>query len=94
MDSIGDIVSTVIGNIADKKAAAVVNIEEVWNIVLDVKELEHTQLVGINNGVLFVYVDSSVWLYHFNVRKNNILQKVSKRIPEIQDVRFKIGKFR
>jgi len=94
MDNIGDIVKSVIGNIADKKAAAVVNIEEVWNIVLDVKELEHTQLVGINNGVLSVYVDSSVWLYHLKVKKNNILQKVRKRIPEIQDIRFKIGKLR
>ncbi len=94
MDNIEDIVKRVIGNIADKRGASVVNIEEVWNTVMDVKELEHTQLIGINNGILSVSVDSPAWGYHLKVKKNDILQKVKDRIPEIQDIRFKIGNVR
>ena len=94
MDNIESIVKNVIGNIADKREVVCVNIDEVWQDVLNDKELSHTQMVGMNSGIISVYVDSSVWLYHMKVKKNDILQKIKNRIPEIRDIRFKIGKLR
>ena len=94
MDNIESIVKNVIGNIADKREVVCVNIDEVWQEVLNDKELSHTQMVGMNSGIISVYVDSSVWLYHMKVKKNDILQKIKDRIPEIRDIRFKIGKVR
>ena len=69
MDNIESIVKNVIGNIADKREVVCVNIDEVWQEVLNDKELSHTQMVGMNSGIISVYVDSSVWLYHMKVKK-------------------------
>jgi len=49
-------------------------------------------IVGLKDNQLIVNVDSSAWVYHFNLKKNKILQNIQKEFPEIKRIYFKVGK--
>ncbi|MBP9853893.1 MAG: DUF721 domain-containing protein [Candidatus Omnitrophica bacterium] len=92
MDNIGDILKSVIGNIADRKSPDNKKIDRVWISLLKDVELKHTKLIGINNGKVSVYVDSPAWLYQMSTRKMKILEQLKEEIPTIESITFKIGK--
>lgn len=92
MDRIKDIVGQVIEKIAEKKAAGHKRIDQVWQNILEKKDLQHTCLVGIKEGKLLVAVDSPAWLFQMNIKKQRILERLKEEMPEIQRIHFKIGK--
>lgn len=94
MDRIKDIVHQVIDKIAEKKTAEHKSIDHIWQNFLGHKELQHTRLVGINEGRLLVVVDSPAWLFQMNIKKQRILARLKEEIPEIQHIHFKIGKIK
>jgi predicted nucleic acid-binding Zn ribbon protein len=92
MDNIKDIVNDVIGKISKEKPGAGDKLQRIWHNLLGKKELQHTNLVGVKDGQLSVYVDSSAWLYQMNIRKHKILERLQEEIPDIKGIRFKLGK--
>ena len=59
--------------------------------VLSKKELGHVKFRYFRKGVLGITVDSSVWLYQLNLQKQQLLTKVHKKSPAVEDMRFFIG---
>lgn len=59
--------------------------------VLSAKEREHASFDYFKKGTMGVSVDSSPWLYYFNLQKNNLLAKLCKQSKAIKDIRFRIG---
>jgi len=55
------------------------------------KELGHIKFGSVKNGVLYITVDSSVWIYYLNMQKKRILTRLASRASGIKDIRFKIG---
>jgi hypothetical protein len=55
------------------------------------KELGHIKFGSVKNGVLYITVDSSVWIYYLNMQKKRILTRLAARSAGIADIRFKIG---
>lgn len=55
------------------------------------KESGHIKFRYFKKGVLGTNVDSSTWLYYFNLQKEPILSKLRKRSEKIKDIRFHIG---
>lgn len=92
MDEIKDIVQRVVGDIALTKQKEQENIHNQWNRILSEKEKKHAKISGLKNGTLMIHVDSSAWLYQFNLKKNKILKSLQGAGNEISRVYFKIGK--
>lgn len=55
------------------------------------KELEHCQAGSLKNGILRIKVDSSTWLYYFNLHKKEALEKLSGQNSQIKDLKFSLG---
>jgi hypothetical protein len=55
------------------------------------KESVHGQAGLLKNGVLHIKVDSSTWLYYFNLHKKDLLEKFSEKNSQIKDLKFSLG---
>ena len=94
MENIKDIVNTVIGNIAGQNPDIHNKVERIWKNVVNEKELKHTRMMGIKEGTLFVCVDSPAWMYQMRIRQSRILKQLKEEVPQIQYIRFKMGKIK
>lgn len=77
-----------------KKPETELKIQRIWQHALGDHAQKHTQLVGIKEGVLLVFVDSPIWLFQLNLQKRKLLKDIQQEAPEILDVCLKIGKAR
>ena len=91
MDEIKDIVQQVIGKLAQEKQSDSEKIQLVWNEILKNEGVEHTKISGWKERKLIVSVESSAWLYQFQLKKKKILLQLQKAFPEIENIYFKIG---
>jgi hypothetical protein len=56
------------------------------------KELGHVKFNYFRKGTIGINVDSSAWLYHFSLQKENLLAKLHRKHSNtIKDIRFRIG---
>ena len=70
------------------------SLAEAWRKNVSNDILEHTKVEGIRGNVLFVKVDSAIWLHNIVAfRKHELLQlmKESYKSKYISDIKFKIG---
>ncbi len=85
-----------------RKAAEVVKarskanrgLSEKWATIADQDILEHTDVKGINKGVLYVKVDSATWLHYITAfKKEGLLKSVQSEYRQryISDIRFYVG---
>ncbi len=91
MDDIKDVVTKVIGNIAEKNPCSYDKVERIWQNLLTKQELKHTKLFGVKEKTLFVCVDSPAWLYQMRMRKIKILKRLKEELLDIKQIYFKIG---
>lgn len=59
--------------------------------LLTKKELRHIKCNYFRGGVLGVSVDSSAWLYHLSLKKEDLLLRLRKELPALKEIRFKLG---
>ncbi len=67
---------------------------EKWATIADQDILEHTDVKGINKGVLYVKVDSATWLHYITAfKKEGLLKSVQSEYKQryISDIRFYVG---
>ncbi len=92
MDAVRDIVKNVMQELETKKTALSRDDPNVLlKKVLTKKELGHIKFNYFRKGVVNVSVDSSTWLYHLNLQKKVLLDKLIKESGSIKDIRFRIG---
>ncbi|MBU1869356.1 MAG: DUF721 domain-containing protein [Candidatus Omnitrophica bacterium] len=92
MEAIKDTIAQVIRNLAEKKSGTGKDDPEtLLKKVLTKKELEHIKFKYLKNGVLYVSADSSSWLYAMNLKKEGLLQALTKESRLIKDIRFRLG---
>ncbi|MCD4780125.1 MAG: DUF721 domain-containing protein [Candidatus Omnitrophica bacterium] len=91
MDNIKDIIQDLVKGINIQKKDGV-SFEFILNKILTEKERKHAVMLGINGKTVTIIVDSSLWLYHLNMKKKKMLTIVQQHVPEIDNIKFKIGK--
>ncbi len=74
-----------------KARAAVGDAGDVLAGMLTKKELAHLRVQPSRGGKLRIAVDSSAWLYYFNLRRKQLLEKISSSLPGIKEISFFIG---
>jgi len=55
------------------------------------RELTHIKLNYFKKGILNLTVDSSSWLYNFNLHKRQLLAKLNEKSDWVKEIRFRIG---
>jgi len=92
MDNIKDIINSVIEKIAAQGPQRYDRLQEFWKKTQPSKAGRHTRFVGMKDGQVLIYVDSSAWLYQLNLKRDTYLKKFQEAFPGIQGIFFKIGK--
>ncbi|MBP7216152.1 MAG: hypothetical protein KBA46_02585 [Candidatus Omnitrophica bacterium] len=65
--------------------------EEILKKILTKSEFGHIRISYSTADTVYLYIDSSSVLYHLNLRKASILQKVRALNPDIKDIRLRLG---
>jgi hypothetical protein len=65
--------------------------EELLKQVFSRKEQQHIRFWYFRGGNLGIQVESSSWMYYFNIKKEKLLASVRKVSPSVKDIRFSIG---
>ncbi|MDD2679426.1 MAG: DciA family protein [Candidatus Omnitrophica bacterium] len=92
MERIKDTLQSVMQDLINKRGGE--NNEEpgAWlRKSLTKKELGHIKFQYFRKGILGITVDSSVWLYSLNLKKEDLLRKLKKCSGQVKEVRFSIG---
>jgi hypothetical protein len=90
MEKIKDVVADVLKGWKEKKHAQD-EPELLLPKILSKRELRHVKFRYLRKGVLGITVDSSSWLYQFNLQKPGLLAKIGKKSKAIKEIRFYIG---
>ena len=92
MDNIKDIINNVVGKLASQQEISPDKIHRAWKAILTEKKQKHTSITGYKDGWLTVQVDTPTWLYQMKVEKLKILKQLQEEVPDLKNIRFKIGK--
>jgi len=65
--------------------------EECLKKTLTKKELGHIKVKYFNKGIVGLSVDSSVWLYALNLKKEKMLALLKEEISSFKDIKLNIG---
>lgn len=91
MERIKDTLKSIIAELTQKKGLAREAPEDVVQRTFLPKELQHLSVSSFKKGTLLLKVDSSAWRYYFNMRAEEILDRLKTRLPEIKEIRFNVG---
>ena len=91
MQTIKDIVSNVVAQMAAHKPFEGIDVGEVWYKVSS-ESREHTKVRNFSDGRMLVVVDSPARIFKLTVEKQRILQSLQREIPQLKTIEFKVGK--
>ncbi len=72
------------------------NLREKWKNVAGEVISDHTEVGMVKSGVLYVEVDSAMWLHHISsFKKDELLASMQREFKRgyISDIKFKVGIF-
>jgi predicted nucleic acid-binding Zn ribbon protein len=72
------------------------NLREKWKNVAGEVISGHTEVGVIRNGVLYIDVDSAIWLHHISsFKKEELLASIQNEFKKgyISDIKFRVGIF-
>ncbi len=81
-DTVQSIIKNLKAKTKDKKSATF----KAFKKSLRPRERFHVRCVSLRDDIMTVNVDSSVWLYQLNQKKETLLKKLA-----IKDIKFRIG---
>jgi hypothetical protein len=95
MERIKETLQSVIQDLMRQKGGADNAEPEAWlRKVLTKRELGHIKFQYFRKGILGILVDSSVWLYSLNLKKEELLGKLKKCSGQIKELRLSIGEIK
>jgi hypothetical protein len=91
MELIKDTVSSLLKKLQEKGGPGKPHPEDVLKNILTKRELGHIKVKYFKAGVLYLSIDSSGWLFNFNLKKQQLQEKLQAKLPEIKEVRLRLG---
>ena len=89
MDSIKNILPTVIGQMSSKEALASQDIQALWGRMCG---KIGSRAVDLKDGCLTVHVDSPMRMVKLNLNKEDLIAQLNKQFPSIKRIHFKVAK--
>jgi len=92
-EPIGKILADVLRDLGLSKKLSEQRAVVEWNDIVGRRVAEHARALRVDNGRLFVEVDSSVWSQELTLMKRNILRQINDRIGRkaIDNIHFVLG---
>lgn len=95
MEQIKDTIQALFKDWTEKgKLVIAEDIEALVGRVFSAEEAKHLRPRAVKGGVLALIVDSSTWLYYFNLHRRRLTDKLRAEAPGITEVKFSIGQVR
>ncbi len=92
MEAIKETINSIMFTWGTKKNSAnFYNFENLLNKLLTKKEFGHIKFNNFKKGIIDIKVDSSNWLYYFNLKKKELIVSVRQDIESVKDIRFHLG---
>lgn len=92
MDTIRQTVSAVMAQLTAEHGKAVEQGPAAWiKRLFSSQERRHVRFGYYRKAVLGLEVDSSSWLYHLNLRRQDLLAHLRQLAPEVKDLRLRLG---
>lgn len=92
MEAIKDAIKNVMRDLEAKRQEAFTDDPQaLLKQALTKKELKHIKFNYFRKGILNINVESSAWLYHLSLKKEELLARLSKQATGIRDIRFRLG---
>ena len=92
MERIKDTILEVMQSLDKKRTSGVANNPDEWlKKILTKKELGHIKVKYFRKGTLGLSIDSSTWLYYFNLQKEGLLKKLQQQNSQLKEMRLRIG---
>ena len=92
MEAIKQTLDLLLKDLQDRKnKAAEISPEFLIKKVFSRKELPHCLAASLKNGALQIKVDSSTWLYYFNLHKKELLEKFAGYNSQVKTIKFSLG---
>lgn len=89
---IKDVIHQVMEGMSVGRPDVQTKIQGSWRKIFNEKDRKHISITGFDKGELLVHADSPAWLFQLNTHKKTTLEKLHQDVPEVTDIRFKIGK--
>jgi len=92
-EPIGKILADVVRDLGLSKKLSEQRAVVEWEDIVGRKVAEHARAMKVDNGRLFVEVDSSVWSQELTMMKRSILRQINDRIGRkaIDNIHFVLG---
>ena len=95
MESIKETLQSVLERLeTTKRNVSLDDPEMILRKVFPKRDLAHLRFHYFKNGIFSMRVDSSTWLYHFSLQKEDLLVKLRKKSKAIQELRFSLGEIK
>ncbi|MEW6075056.1 MAG: DciA family protein [Candidatus Omnitrophota bacterium] len=91
MDAIKHTVQALLSQWRRKQRPCKDSYERYIKKILTKREIKHITLNNFKSGTLTLYLDSSGWLYHLQLKKEQLLKQIQQDCPEVRDMRFFLG---
>ena len=92
MEQIKETLQTIFKDLNSKKTKTPEDNPQGWlKKILTKRELGHIKLYYFKKGILGLKVDSSVWMYNLNLKKETLITQLQQFSKEIKDIRFSVG---
>ncbi|MBN2831663.1 MAG: hypothetical protein JXL82_05295 [Candidatus Omnitrophica bacterium] len=92
MEKLGDTIISIIRELTAQKTTDKKLAPEEWlKKILTKRELGHIKFHYFRKGIVGLRVDSAVWKYNFNLKKERLLNGLKKCDPAVEELRFSIG---
>ncbi len=90
---IGDILSKNIGALSGRVDLELLTLWKGWTEAVGEEVARHTRPKSFKGALLFITVDSSVWIHHLSMMKGEVIARINKNLGEerLRDIRFSIG---
>ncbi|RJP27305.1 MAG: DUF721 domain-containing protein [Candidatus Omnitrophota bacterium] len=93
MDKIKDIIEQFFSDLGKAgHGSGGIATEKILKKVLTKRELSHIKCNYFRSGVLGIGLDSSAWLYQFNLKKPLLLSRLKEDIDGLKDIKVFLGK--
>ena len=90
---ISDVLSKSLGSLGGRADLELLTLWETWTEAVGEEVAQHTRPKAFKGTLLLVTVDSSVWIHHLTMMKDEIIARINKKLGEetLREIRFSIG---
>lgn len=90
---IGDILSKNMVALSGRVDLELLTLWKSWTEAVGEEVARHTRPKAFKGSLLIVTVDSSVWIHHLSMMKDEIIARINKKLGEeiLREIRFSIG---